>query len=79
VVPGSSTTGGGSAPSSQIPTPVIRVTSTKLAAKSLAEGLLRASPPVVARIESGAVEINLRTVEPEQDDQVRKALEHLLG
>lgn len=79
VVGGFSTTGGGSAPSSQIPTPVIRVTPARLAAKSLAEGLLQSNPPVVARIESGAVELNLRTVDPDRDGQVRAALETLLG
>jgi L-seryl-tRNA(Ser) seleniumtransferase len=79
LVDGFSTTGGGSAPSSQIPTPVIRITPAHLGAKSFAEGLRAANPPVVARIESGAVELNLRTVDPEQDAHLRDAVETLLG
>ncbi|MGQ0679276.1 MAG: L-seryl-tRNA(Sec) selenium transferase [Actinomycetota bacterium] len=79
VVDGYSTTGGGSAPSSRIPTPVIQVLSEQPGARALAEGLLRSAPPVVARIESGALEINLRTVDPPQDRVVAQMLSGLLS
>lgn len=67
VIAGFSTTGGGSAPTSRIPTALIRVRAEG-GIQKLAEALLEHNPHIVARIEDRALVLDLRTV-PEKDDQ----------
>ena len=77
--PGFSTTGGGSAPSSRIPTSLIRIVPEAGGAQELAAALLASDPPVVARIEDGALLVDLRTVAPEEDQVVARALKQALA
>ncbi|HEX2177896.1 MAG TPA: L-seryl-tRNA(Sec) selenium transferase [Actinomycetota bacterium] len=74
VTSGFSTTGGGSAPASRIPTALIRVESTSTGAQDLAAALRGYEPHVVARIEDGALILDLRTMAAEEDSIVAAAL-----
>ena len=78
VVNGFSTTGGGSAPSSRIPTALIQVIPQAAGAKEVAAGLLSSDPPVVARIEDGALLLDLRTVSPDDDATLAGVLASVL-
>lgn len=73
VVDGFSTTGGGSAPTSRIPTALLRIRAG-CGAQSLAATLLAGDPPVVARIEDGRLIIDLRTVSAAHDGRIAAAL-----
>ena len=67
VADGVSTIGGGSAPGSELPT---RLVAIALPAERL-EALLRTGqPPVIARIESGRLLLDLRTVDPADDSRL---------
>lgn len=78
VVAGFSTTGGGSAPTSRIPTFLVRLGPAGGGAQALASALLSHEPHVVARIEDGALVVDLRTVEPGDDAVVLAALDDAL-
>ena len=67
VVAGFSTIGGGSAPGTQLPT---RLVAIELPAVRLESALRAQRPPVIARIEDERVLLDLRTVPPEQDQQL---------
>jgi len=71
---GDSLLGGGSAPSSTLPTTVIALTCHSLSANELAARLRASDPPVIARVEEGRVLLDLRTVFPEQDEVLTKVL-----
>jgi L-seryl-tRNA(Ser) seleniumtransferase len=72
VIDGSSTTGGGSAPESRLPTRVTAISVDGGSASALEARLRAGSPPVVARIQDDEVLFDLRTVD-EQDDEVLAA------
>jgi L-seryl-tRNA(Ser) seleniumtransferase len=75
VVPGESLVGGGSAPTSTLPTFLLAITAQSLSADELAGQLRKSSPPIVARVEEGRVLLDLRTVfESEEEDLVRALL-----
>jgi L-seryl-tRNA(Ser) seleniumtransferase len=78
---GCSTIGGGSAPGSTIPTKLVALGPSPASADAVEAALRAADPPVIARIEDGAVMLDLRTVIPEDDDvlasQVASALSGL--
>jgi len=74
IVDGESTIGGGSAPGSAIPTRLVAITYPSLTAEQLEERLRRHSPPIVARIAGDRVVIDLRTVEPDDDEVVAAAI-----
>jgi L-seryl-tRNA(Ser) seleniumtransferase len=81
VVGGESVVGGGSLPGSTLPTKLVLVKgSSKAKGPSLAQGLaerLRANrPPVIARIEGNALLLDPRTVLPEEDQIVVRALQY---
>ena len=79
VVPGESLVGGGSAPTSTLPTFLLAVTSGSLSADELAARLRRHDPPIVARVEEGRVLLDLRTVfAPAEDEQIACALAELV-
>jgi L-seryl-tRNA(Ser) seleniumtransferase len=74
IIDGVSTTGGGSAPGSALPTRLVAVGVDGLSASAF-EALLRSGDlPVVARILEGAVAIDLRTVDESQDPALAEAL-----
>ena len=66
--------GGGSAPSSTLPTTVLALTCYSLSANELAARLRASDPPVIARVEDGKVLLDLRTVFPEQDKVLTQVL-----
>jgi len=72
---GESVIGGGSTPEQAIPTWLIAVRHTDVVA---AEKRLRAgNPPVIARIEDGRLLLDLRTVFPEEEEELQRALKNL--
>jgi L-seryl-tRNA(Ser) seleniumtransferase len=77
VVDGESIIGGGSAPSAVLPTQLLAITSQKFSAEDMAARLRASEPPIIVRVEQGRVLLDLRTVCPEQDQAVARALKHL--
>jgi L-seryl-tRNA(Ser) seleniumtransferase len=74
VIDGASTTGGGSAPESRLPTRLVAITAGALSPASLDARLRAGHPPVVARIQDDELLIDLRTVDPAEDDSVASAV-----
>lgn len=74
---GESVIGGGSAPSTVLPTALIALTSSTRSADALCSDLRQGDPPVITRVEEGQVMLDLRTVFPEQDEVVLRALQAL--
>jgi L-seryl-tRNA(Ser) seleniumtransferase len=74
LIDGESLIGGGSAPSSTLPTTLLALTCYSLSADELARRLRASDPPVIARVEEGRVLLDLRTVFPEQDELVVRIL-----
>ena len=72
-----STVGGGSLPGETLASWGVAIPGGS--ANRLLARLRRGDPPVVARIESGAVVLDLRTVEPGRDDALATALRIALG
>jgi L-seryl-tRNA(Ser) seleniumtransferase len=69
---GESVIGGGSTPEQSIPTWLIVMSQANVVA---AERRLRAAdPPVIARIEDGRLLLDLRTVFPEEEEELKRAL-----
>ena len=77
LIDGESLIGGGSAPSSVLPTRLIAITVKNLSANQLAARLRRSDPPIIARVEDGRVLLDLRTVFPSQDEVLRQILAHV--
>jgi L-seryl-tRNA(Ser) seleniumtransferase len=76
VVKGQSTVGGGSLPGETLPTRLLALEITK-AEKALS--LLRANdPPIIARIERDRILFDPRTVFPEEEDRLLKAVERII-
>jgi L-seryl-tRNA(Ser) seleniumtransferase len=75
IISGESLVGGGSAPTSTLPTFILAVTAGSLSADELAARLRRHHPPVVVRVEEGRVLLDLRTVLlPAEDAEIARAL-----
>ena len=72
VVMGASVAGGGSAPGATVGSPVVRVAHAH--PDRLARELRRGSPPVIARVDDGAVWLDPRTVDPAQDEVLAQRL-----
>ena len=70
LVAGTSAVGGGSAPGIELPTWLLSLERRGLTANALEERLRGLVPPVIARIETDRVLLDLRTVLPEQDQQL---------
>ena len=76
IVAGESLVGGGSAPTSTLPTFLLAITAEGLSADDLAAHLRRHARPIVARVDEGRVLLDLRTVfEDEEPDLVRALIE----
>jgi L-seryl-tRNA(Ser) seleniumtransferase len=74
IIDSESLLGGGSAPSSVLPTRVIAITCEGLSADELASRLRSSDPAIVARVDEGRVLLDLRTVFPEQDAILAEAI-----
>ena len=77
IVESRSVLGGGAAPGSTLPTRVLAVTSEGMSADELCARLRRWETPIIARVEEGRVLLDLRTVEPEQEQAIVEALESI--
>ncbi len=71
VADGHSLPGAGSVPGQQLPSPVIHITASP---DAVWRRLLRADPPVIARRDRGALVVDLRAVDPADDDRLAAAL-----
>ena len=74
VINGESVIGGGAAPSSVLPTCLVALTGGQLSADELATRLRASTPPIVGRVEQGRVLLDLRTVLPNQDEELTAAV-----
>ncbi len=80
VIAGHSVVGGGSLPGGIIPTRVVAVRPAgRVGIDKLARGLRQHEPAVVARVEKDALVLDPRSVFPEQDDALLKAVRESLG
>jgi L-seryl-tRNA(Ser) seleniumtransferase len=79
ILDGHSTLGGGSAPGMTIPSRLLALTVDGLSANSVETLLRQAEPPIIARIEQDRVVLDLRTIQPDEDEIVARALEGLAG
>lgn len=70
---GVSTIGGGSAPGATLPTCLVSVEHASLGANALEQFLREQRIPIVARIEHGRLVLDLRTVDPVDDDALVSA------
>jgi len=71
---GFSMSGGGSLPTQEIPTVLLRVISKRLSPSSLEERLRRLDIPIIARIAENEVLFDLRTIEREEFTYIRDGL-----
>ncbi len=71
---GASTVGGGAAPGLEIPTVLLSVASAGTTPDGLDARLRAGAPPVVARIEHDCLVVDLRTVLPEEDEALARAI-----
>jgi L-seryl-tRNA(Ser) seleniumtransferase len=78
IIDGVSTTGGGSAPSSQIPTRLVAVTSETMSAEAIDTRLRTGDPAVVARIANDRVVFDLRTVAEREANELAGAIRQAL-
>jgi L-seryl-tRNA(Ser) seleniumtransferase len=76
---GVSVAGGGSLPGEGLPSVLVEVDPGNVGDETVLERLRRDDPPVVARAERGKVIVDLRTVPPEQDGAVARALRTALS
>ena len=71
---GFSMSGGGSLPTQEIPTALLRVVSKRLSPSSLEERLRRLDVPIIVRIAEDEVLFDLRTIEEEEFPYIRDGL-----
>ena len=76
VIDSHSVPGAGSVPGEMIPSPAIRISGN---ADELWNALITASPPILARRKEGALEIDLRTLPPTDDDRVATTIAEALS
>ena len=76
ITEGSSLAGGGSTPTQELPTKLIRIASVRYSASQLEQRLRRAPAgvSVIARVEDDRLVLDLRTVFPEQESALLKTL-----
>ncbi len=71
---GESAVGGGAGPTCNLPTSLLAITHPKITAQEIERTLRNSSPPVIARISEGKVLLDLRTVFPDELQDVARAL-----
>jgi len=76
-IEGESAVGGGSAPTSPLPTFLISVTSSSQTANEIENALRQRDPPIIVRIVEDRVLIDLRTVAESEEAEIQKALASL--
>ena len=76
VVESLSPLGGGSAPGATLPSRAVAVRCAKLSPDEVMAHLRAWETPIIARVEEGQVLMDLRTVEPEQDQTILAAMKH---
>src|SRR5262249_54444984 len=74
IIAGESLVGGGSAPTSTLPSFLLAIAVESLSADELAARLRANSPPVVVRVEEGRVLLDLRTVLEDEEAELLRAL-----
>lgn len=74
---GESVIGGGSTPGQSLQTKLVAVARRGVSPRELAASLRRNSPPIVARLDSDRLLLDLRTVFEEQDEQIVEAFKRL--
>jgi L-seryl-tRNA(Ser) seleniumtransferase len=79
VIGGVSAVGGGAAPTVEIPTALVALEHPDRGPDDVAAALRAASPPVVVRVAEGRVVLDLRTVAPEQEADLRRNLVEVAG
>jgi L-seryl-tRNA(Ser) seleniumtransferase len=79
IIEGESLVGGGSAPTSKLPTFLLAVTADQLSATELATRLREFEMPIVTRVDEGRVLLDLRTVFEDEEHRVVKALAEASG
>ncbi|HEX3142606.1 MAG TPA: L-seryl-tRNA(Sec) selenium transferase, partial [Pyrinomonadaceae bacterium] len=72
-----SAVGGGSAPTSALPTVVIAINSRRFTANQIGDNLRQWTPPIIVRIVEERVLIDLRTVDPADEIEIERALQSL--
>ena len=77
VVPSLALFGGGTSPEKTFPSRAIAVSREGASADEIAARLRAGAPPVVGRVEEGRVMLDLRSVAPEEDAIVERALKEL--
>ncbi|NWF54223.1 MAG: L-seryl-tRNA(Sec) selenium transferase [Syntrophaceae bacterium] len=75
----SSQVGGGALPLQVLPTWVVAIRPSTLAAASLEERLRKSDPPVIARVKEEEVLLDLRTVAEEEEDALLGAVKKVSG
>jgi L-seryl-tRNA(Ser) seleniumtransferase len=78
-VAGESAVGGGTAPTSHLPTVLISVTHARLTPNQIEAALRRSTPPVIARIVDERVLLDLRTVAETEESDLEQAILSLPG
>jgi L-seryl-tRNA(Ser) seleniumtransferase len=79
VIPSRAQVGGGTLPRSEVPSFALSLKPTSGSTQALNESLRRGEPPIVGSIANGRVQLDLRTVFPEQDKQVIDSLRSVLA
>ena len=74
VIESRSVLGGGAAPGSTLPTRVLAIKSASMNADEICARLRQWETPIIARVEEGRVLLDLRTVEPIQEEAIVAAL-----
>jgi len=77
VAPSEALFGGGTSPEKRFPSRALRVSHSRLAAEELASRLRQRKTPIVGRVETGHLWLDLRTISPEEDGEVGAALSEL--
>lgn len=74
IVAGESAIGGGSAPTSRLPTVLISLIHSRLTPNQIEAALRHSDPPVIARIVDDHVSLDLRTVVPSEESDLERAV-----